>query len=986
MNFVAGITTGGYAYGGGLGSYHVAGQRGTAVGAFDDGVSTNSQSSGSDYVRPVLNAVEEIKVFTTALPAEYGHSAGGVLDVVKKTGTNQFHGLASMYGRTRRMQHRLFFDRFRTSDPQPGLPNGSSTTFFLPDFNLSGPVIRNKTFFFIAYQHLIEKKTAQAFGRVPTQEMKNGDLSFGGVGNPIYDPATTEKLADGTWVRAAIPNNLIPLSRFDPVARKIIDLDPWVQPNQAGSPTADGPTDNLLYNENARVFFHDFVTRIDHQFSPNFKIFGSVSSNKDDGLGRPPRNIRLIDFDANDGNLTPSTNTNWSVGNTWIINPTMISDTRIGFNRRWQQRTVPSFDKGYPAQLGIPNVDPRLLPAFGDGDPNRPETIYGLEQGGNFQNVDETLSLRSDLTKVSGAHAFKMGYEILRFRLNSSDMGKVSGDFRFDNMTAGLTPQGGIVPRTGNTFAGFLLGYVRQATFVQELAQWQPRSDVQSFYFQDDWKVSPTLTLNLGIRYSNESQFSTRAGLHTNFDPTATDPVTGQRGAFVHTGDNLAGRDGNNFQPRIGLAWQVMPRWVLRAGVAVNTIDIKYPTRRVNFEEYIATSVDERAPGDPRPVYRVSQVPAAPVFNVRPDGTSGFRGTNFSSRSAEWWDPDLRNPYAMNWNLSIQRELGANYLLETSYQGSSGVGLLERWQVNTFPLDLFASNPAQRDIAFAAQQNYRPFPHFGDIRLRCNCGHSSYHSGTVRLEKRHGGSGLSFITFYTWSKSIDSQDNDQDGSGVDPLRNRNLEKALAGFHRAHRWVGTVLYELPFGQGKQFMNRGGILNHLFGGWELSWIQTMETGNPFDVSYSGNPGRQWDTHAGSRRPNAVQPNPELRENWRSEVYDADDRFSLTASAPIIDSTYFGYPDAFTPGNLGRNVVIGPNLVWSQVSAAKNISITERVKFQIRWDMQNALKHFNFDPPTRDWNSQRLNEFGKVRTDPRTASIGGQPLMNLTLALSF
>jgi hypothetical protein len=340
----------------------------------------------------------------------------------------------------------------------------------------------------------------------------------------------------------------------------------------------------------------------------------------------------------------------------------------------------------------------------------------------------------------------------------------------------------------------------------------------------------------------------------------------------------------------------------------------------------------------------------------------------------------------MNWNFSIQRELGANYLLEGSYQGSTGVGLLERWEQNTFPISTGANDPAYRSQVFAAPQNFRPFPHFGNIRMRGNFGHSSFHGGTVRLEKRHGGSGLSFITFYTWSKTIDSQDNDQDGEGVDILGNRNLEKALAGYHRAHRWVGTILYELPFGRGKQFLNQGGALNHIFGGWELSWIQTMETGNPFTVSYSGNPANQWPSYVGISRPNSVKANPELRENWRSEVYNSDDRFSLTGIAPIIDTDYFGYPTAFTAGNLGRNAVIGPNLVWSQVSLAKNIQITERVKFQIRWDMQNALKHYNFDPPTRDWNSQRLAEFGKVRTDPRTASIGGQPLMNLTLALSF
>lgn len=280
MNFIPGITTGGYAYGGSLGNYRIAGQRSSAIGAFDDGVPTNDQGSGTEYTKPVLNAVEEVKVFTTALPAEYGHTAAGVMDIVKKTGTNQFHGLASLYGRSRRMQHRLFFDRDRTSTPTPTLPNGSQVLFFLPDFNLSGPIIRNKTFFMVAYQHLIEKKTAQAFESVPTAAMKAGDFSFGGIGNPIFDPATTELLPNGTWVRAPLQNNLVPLSRFDPVSRNLITLDPWVPENLPGEITRSGPGNNLQYNEDARVFFHDFLTRIDHQFNPNVKMFWSVSRNQ----------------------------------------------------------------------------------------------------------------------------------------------------------------------------------------------------------------------------------------------------------------------------------------------------------------------------------------------------------------------------------------------------------------------------------------------------------------------------------------------------------------------------------------------------------------------------------------------------------------------------------------------------------------------------------------------------------------------------------
>jgi hypothetical protein len=242
------------------------------------------------------------------------------------------------------------------------------------------------------------------------------------------------------------------------------------------------------------------------------------------------------------------------------------------------------------------------------------------------------------------------------------------------------------------------------------------------------------------------------------------------------------------------------------------------------------------------------------------------------------------------------------------------------------------------------------------------------------------------MTFYTWSKTLDLSDGDNSGGFTDPLLNRDLDKGLAGFHREHVWTGTVLYELPFGRGKPFLNSGGAMNHIFGGWEIALIQTMNTGNPYNLDYAGNPANQFPTYVAGRRPNAVQPNPRLRDNWRDEVYNSPDRFSKSNIAPVMDSSFFGYPGAFTLGTLGRNGVIGPNLVWTQVSAQKNISITERIKFQIRWDMQNAFKHYNFDTPENTYNENALNQFAKVTSDPRTASIGGQPLMNLTLKLTF
>ena len=990
MNFVPGISTAGYAYGGGLGSYRVAGQRNTATAAFDDGVQTNDGLTGTNYIKPVLNSVEEIKVITTNVPAEYGHTGAGVLDVVKKSGTNQFHGLASMYGRTRSMQHRLFFDRLRTSQPQEGLPDGVQSIFALPDFNFGGPILKNKTFFLVGAQHLIEKKTAQAFASVPTDGMLNGDFTFGGEGNPLYDPSTTRQLADGTWARDPIPNNVIPRSMYDPAATALLGIDPWRRPNLIGAVTSNGPQDNLQYNENARVFFWDFNARLDHQFTDSLRTFFAFTSNYNQGLRRAPRGLDVLQFDGNDGWEQPEINTNWSLGFNHVLNPTTIFDTRFGYNRRDLSRTVPGFQENVPANLGIPNVPGDLPPAFGptglSADPSI-DSLYGINPTGPRVQVAETISWRADVTKVYATHSFKFGYEYLQPRANYRQVDYPSGRFQFDRMTAGLQPGGQPVPNTGNTFAAFLLGYYREAEFTNNIASWLPRGNFHSFYIQDDWKLTPTVTLNIGVRYMSEGQYTTKWGQHSNFDPRAADPLTGKAGALVHDVGPLGARDSNNFQPRFGVAWKLSDKLVLRGGFGLNTIDIKFPQTRGNFQEYVATVSQVRPAGDPRPFARISQTPAPPPFSILPDGTSPIvvTGNNFGGRSADWWDPNLRNPYALNFNLGAQYQFARDYLLELSYQGSSGIGLVERWNINAFPITFGENDSALRQAAFNRPQDFRPFNHFGDIWHRSNFGHSTYHSGTIKLEKRYS-DGLNFITFYTLARSIDSQSDNNQGDGVAPLTNRGLEKGLSDFHRKHRWVGTVSWELPFGPGKRWANQTGGLRHLFGGWELSLIQTLESGNPRDFTFRNSPNNYYPTWVGSRRPDAAREDIKLIDTWREDVRTSPNRFSSAQIAPIIDINNFAYPAAFTPGSLGRNAVIGPNLVWTQVSAVKNFRFFERLDFQIRWDMQNAFKHYNFNPPGNNVDFRNPQTFGKVTSDPRTASIGGQPLMNLTLMLRF
>jgi hypothetical protein len=996
LNLVPGMTSGGYAYGGDLGAYHLAGQRNGAIGIFEDGVNGNDQQGGTGTIKPLQNSVAEVKVISTVPPAEYGHSAGGVISVVKKSGTNELHGMASWYGRTRVMQHRLYFDRFRTSDATPGRPDGVPSFFMQPDGNFSGPVTfpklydgKNKTFFFFGYQRLHEKKVAQVTAGTPTAAMRAGDFAFPGVANAnqIFDPATTRRNADGTWARDPFPGNRVPTARFDPVARKVLEFDPWVQPNQPGTFNALGPVGNLLADELALVFFDDYNVRLDHQFSTAFKLYGSFTQNNQSGFGRPI-NIRAdrSAFDHLQGNYNPFRQYNGSLGYTWVISPSLVNDTRGGYYRRRNDSQIPSFNQNWASQLGIPRLSPELFPALGVPGSSRDtaDSLYGMTGATPSKLVNETFSFRTDTTWVKGSHAFKFGYEVLSFRLNSTIFARPA-EFLFNGVTAGLQPNGALAPNTGNTFAGFLTGYVRQAVFRSELSSWLPRSGIHSFYFQDDWKLTPTLTVNWGVRYSTESPFNTKFGLMSNFDPNGRDDLTGRTGAIIHPRAGLNKRDVNNFNPRLGFAWHPLQKWVFRGGIGFYTVDVKFPQQRGQFDEYVATTNQEAAPGDPTPVYRISQGPGPINFITRPNTTSAFVGTNFGSRSVEWWDPNLRNPYVINFNGGAQYEFMRDYLLDISYQGSSGVGLIERWQYNTFPVDFGAGNSTLQNQVLAAAQNFRPFTHFGDIRLRSNFGHSSFHSATVKVDKRMS-RGMYFSTFYTFSKALNTQDNDNDGTGVAPIQNRALEAGRAGYDRNHRWLAVVNYELPFGAGKRWASSG-WKKWVAGGLEFSWIQTVESGNPLTFSFDGSPFNYYPTFAGNRRPN-LAGKPSVREGWRDL---GGDRFNVQNINSIFSGgnnglDNFAYPAAFTVGNAGRNIVTGTPLLWSQVSAQKNVRIKERYNIQLRWDFQNALKTYNFNPPTTTVDFRNPRTFGKVSSDPRTASLGGQPLMNLTLMVQF
>ncbi len=998
LNLMPGMTMNGYAYGGSLGGFNVAGQRSTGTALFEDGVLGNDpQSSTGTDIRPIENAVEEVRVITGTLPAEYGHTTGGVVTVVKKGGTNTIHGMAADLGRTRRMTHRQFFNLYKTTDPQPGAPNGVPAWFMQPDANISGPVViphlydgRNKTFFFFGYQKLIEKKSAAFTSQTPTPASLGGDFTFGGVGQPLYDPFTTRQLADGTWTRDPLPGNIVPLSRFDPVAKKIIGLNPWIPPNTPGSLTSTGPVSNYTWASKSRTFFEDYSGRVDQQFNSNLKAYGSYTYNHQSGLGRPT-SIAIPVFDGANGLLTPFTQQNASLGATQLFSSSTLNDVRVGYYRARNDTMVPSYNGNWAATLGIPNVSPLLMPSFsstaasGSGSAPALNTMYGLTVPGPSRTIRETLSFRDDFSKVVGTHALKTGYELLDFRGNYFQLGQPSGVFQFDNTTAGLQPNGQPVPNTGNLLAGFELGAVAAASFTRYTSTWLPRDSIHSLYFQDDWKVSRTLTLNLGLRWSTESPFHTAHGLESNFSPTATDPVTGKLGGIVHPTGALSQRSLKDFQPRAGLAWHPLERWVLRGGFGINTVDIRFPNALQQFDEYQAQVVQQRPPGDPRPLFQLSQGPAPVVYNILPNNTATYVGSNYGSRNVYWMDSNLRPGYVMNWNTTLEYQVSTNNLLKLIYQGSAGVHLVESWNVNAFPTSFGANNPALQNAAFSAAQNYLPYPQFGNINYMSNTGHSTYHAATIQFQKRYS-QGLVLNTFYTFSKAIDDCDSDYGVcTGVAPVSNRNLAKGRAGYDRNHVFVASATYELPFGRGRSFLNKNRVVDWLLGGYEVAWVQTINSGNPISFSFANSPYNYYPTNIGTRVPNLTCNGISMPQFGLGSVIGGN-RFNQALENPVLPVNCFAPPAPFTPGNAGRNIVTGPGILYSQASAKKNFALTERFILQLRFDFQNPFHNWGFNPPTNSVDFRNPQLFGKITGDQTTASFAGQPLMNLMVRLSW
>jgi hypothetical protein len=972
-----GVNAGGLPYAGSLGGFSINGGSTANIGYFEDGM-YGVQPSGTNTTDTILSTIEEAKVITTVLPAEYGHSAGGAIVIVKKSGTNQLHGGGGTLFREGPMQHRRFMQPARFEQ------TGNSLHFYQPDFYVSGPVFipkvydgRNKTFFMFAGQYLMERQGEQISWSVPTPEELAGNFSYGGRAgtNAIYDPRTTA-VNNGTWTRTPFPGNIIPKAQWDPVATKFLSAKVWELPNLPGTPTATGPTGNLLLPRQKSTDWSNYSLRVDQQFASRFKMFYNWSFNTRTAF---TPNLDIVDLLYNATQRTSvDAQTTTGLGATYTISPTTISETRFNYYRFRNDTGWPGYGTNFSTLLGIPNMGSGSMPV-----------ITGIPNVANPSlNVEETLNFKEDVSKLSGKHAFKFGYDLMRFRRNSYTLDNNAGTFNLAG-TNGINANGSAIPNTGgNTLSQLMVGAVSSYNITTNLLSALPRNWVHALYVQDDWKLTKNVTLNIGVRWQVQSTENNKYGQVSSFDPAASDNiVAGGLGRITHP-TQLHNQDWNNFQPRVGLAWSLPRSFVIRTGFALATTDERLPV--APSEEYGSiTSRIDTPNGDFRPRFQLSQGPLASLLQlpvVRSDGTIPFAGTNYSGRSATWVDQNRKSPYVMNWNFGLQHTFATNYLVELSYTGNSSVNGFENREINNVSYDwannLRLNNPAQFSAFQTNSQIFRPFPNFGSILFRTNGARSNYHAGTVKLEKRYS-SGVSFLTFYTYSKMIDS-------SSSNNLLSRDMDRAEASNNRTHMYTGSLNYDLPFGKGRKWLNRGGVINAIFGGFDMVYLYRIQSGDALTFGFAGSPYQYMPGLVATRsgRPNSTGDRARLRDNWQ-DIGPA--RFVQATQNGLIQSmSYFSYPDAYTQGNVGRNTFDRQRFIDTQFSASKEWKIKERATATFRFDFQNPFKWYNLSAPNTTVNFTSPQTFGKVSTstgdEGTTAAAGGQGLMNITISFRF
>ncbi len=989
-----------------------------------DGVDNNSNlpdllNETNFVIQPPIDALEEFKVQTNAYSAEFGRGNGAIVNAVIKSGKNQLHGSLWEFLRNEKLDSKNYFDD-RNAPTPPFKQNQFGGTF-------GGPVVipglyngKDRTFFFFDYEGLRKRQAQTQTALVPNSDWLKGDFTNGLDGNPLLDyTKATHLKPDGTGplisdcngvqtyageifdtrqtqVSASSPTglcgmpfgynaggqpiNVIPLAAQDPLAQRLAALYPAAGPFNNGN--------NFLANPVLKESRTNFDARVDQKFSDADSIFFRFSY-EDQPSTIPGTFPGVADgggfFSGVEENSYRSFATSW----THIFTPTLINEFRLGYNRINSQRAQLNADKnisGDPAfNVNFPGVPFSAgiggLPQLGFSD----VATLGSPTYLPSKEIQNSYTLSENLTWVKGHNTFKYGTEIRREEFTifqpASPRGNLSFSPQFTDNPASVT-----IGTGGTGFASFLLGLTDGGS-INNLHNVDYFRQTYAFYGQDDWKVSPKLTLNLGLRYELFLPVTERHDQLANFDLTHPStptlivpkgqtqqltPFIGASVAVRATGNkSLINTDLNNLAPRIGLAYQVAGKTVLRAGYGIfyggqESGPYSNPSPGFNPPFFVTQSFSAPCSSPSANPSLGPQNCSVPNFGVLANGFPANSLVDPNTPTFFSVDQNLRTPYMQQWHFGVQQELPWNSVFELTYAGSKGTKLYTFFNGNQAqPVDpLVDPRPtaARRPVQSGCDNlgnNCNPVFDTGIDWFR-STGKSSYNSLQAHYEKRFS-RGLQFQASYTWAHSLDISSNanlgpTQNNSDFRDFRFPGAELGNSDFDVRHRLVLSSSYELPFGHGKHFLgDASGIANQIAGGWQIANILSISTGNWYTVLDANGNFANADGNAGgvSQRPDQISdptkagpvmanPDPNCHTTV-SQGGIAPDRVG-TPSA-YFNTCAFTDPPAGFFGNVGRNTIQGPGSKIWDFSVFKIFSIEERAHLEFRAEFFNILNHTNF-----------------------------------------
>lgn len=884
-------------------SFSANGQRPRDNNYLLDGVDNNETWLQTVVIFPSVDALDEFKLQTSTYSAEFGHSMGGVVNLQIKSGRNEFHGSAFEFLRNDALDANNWFNN-RAGRRKP--------KFSQHQFGgtLGGPIIKGKTFFFADYQGMRIDQGQSYLSTVPSEKMRAGDFSE--ISRPIYDPLTGQPF----------PGNVIPQSRWDPAAANVLkDLIP--APNTAGTRNAatGQAINNYLINPATLRQDNQFDLKIDQALSDSNRFFVRYSFSKTHRLqpATLPHGDAGFTFGAGDGNIKAHS---FAFNDTHTFNPRWLNEVRVGYSYIAFLNSSIDYGANLANAVGIPGVNLNQVTSA--------MTQIQFEQGGSrhlgangnqplITNLGN-LQIFDNVTHIRGRHTFKAGGSVTFRSREVLNADNIVGQFFFSqNQTsncAGKATGCTVNASTGFDVASFLLGTARRKNrslfsdkpYLEKRPEW-------AAYVQDDFRVTPKLTLNLGLRWDVFVPWVEKNNLQSNYDPSTGMFVVASDDAVingVHVGRYLQTYAKDDVGPRFGFAYDVSGngRTTIRGGLGVFWnwgVGGTSSSKATNPPFLQTTDLSASAGGSNLTLSSGLPPPPAVDPTLRPGG---------STRSA--FDINYRDQKALNWNLNVQKQLGRDYMVELAYVGTRGRNYTIKTNQNQAPPTLGVTNA---DINRPAVKLGSPA--LRDVGAVTSLGTLDYHALLFKAMKRFS-NGFSALVSYTYGKALDLASDNDGGVTLTNIFDPNYDRGVASYDVKHTFVASFIYELPFAR-----------THPLGGWQINGIAFARSGIPVSITQTGQM-----TSIGLGSGQAQQPRPNIVGNLVPADQSIDHWFDATALQRPADTTA-------TFGNLARNYGRGPGIFNVDVSLVKNTKFGA-VSSELRLEAFNVFNHPQFGQP--------------------------------------